>query len=426
VRTALRRVSKIASVDAPIQITVANVASMVLSFMTVPVVALAIGADGRGQTAAVVAAYVFVPVVLGLGLPLEVRRRSTGGVNGPAVRAVRDIVLLTFAPAVVVAAILASTVYSVTDESVRWLALIGIAAGPITVSWAVDIAALVGAGRYRAVFLMRVTQPALVLATMVPFWLCDILTPVSVLVMYQVSSLATAVLGFFLVRTSFAGERANRMELLRAGFKYAGSAVAESASARLDQIIVLPLIGATQTGYYTLATSISVLPIAVSHALAAKHFREMATAAPQDARRIGRNGLHQCASLAAPFALLIGVSGIWVIPAVFGAEFEPSVSVLLILSVASFATAVSYVGSMLLAARGRGGVMTGTQAGALGIDLILLIPLATHFAAHGAAWASSVAYIFLVGMQMIALRVPLSALVPTPRGVRAGVRSLAR
>src|SRR5690606_16189045 len=108
-------------------------------------------------------------------------------------------------PAALLAAVLTTTVFAETEQSVRWLAAIGIAAAPLSVSWAVDIGALVGAGRYRAVFLMRVTQPVLVLAALIPLWLNAILTPATVLAMYQLGSVATAILGFALVRTSFRG-----------------------------------------------------------------------------------------------------------------------------------------------------------------------------------------------------------------------------
>src|SRR5689334_5155238 len=72
----IRRLQKFIRSDVPFQITIANFASLVFSFLTVPVIARAVGAEGRGETAAVVAAFVFVPVLLGLGIPLEVRRRS--------------------------------------------------------------------------------------------------------------------------------------------------------------------------------------------------------------------------------------------------------------------------------------------------------------------------------------------------------------
>lgn len=412
--------------DLPIQITIANFASLAFSFLTVPVIARAVGAEGRGETAAVIAAFVFVPVLLGLGIPLEVRRRSTGGIDEAVVRAARDISLLLLVPAAGVSTLLCVTVFAETSNAVRLLAAIGIATAPIGVSWSIDAGALVGAGRYRAVFLLRVTQPTLVLVLMVPAWMAGVLTPVAILVIYQIGNLSTAALGMALNRVSLRGARSRRRSLVRAGLSFAGSAVAESASARLDQIVVLPLIGAAETGYYTLAVSIAVLPIAVSHALAAKHFREMAAAPDQAAHAIARQGMRECAALVIPMSVLLGLMGLWAIPIIFGEEFQPATTVLLILVPGSVGMALSYVGSMLLAARSRGATMTASQVASLSLNMALLIPFANHMAAQGAAWASTAAYLFLVAIQLVALRVSLIVLMPTIGGFSSGLRSLVR
>lgn len=420
------RCSRMLSEDLPIQITIANVTSLLFSFLTVPVIARSIGADGRGQTAAVVAAFVFVPVVLGVGLPLEVRRRSTSGVDPYAVRAARDITCAMFLPAAAIGILAVATIFRETDESVRVLAGIGLAAAPISVLWAIDAGALVGSGRYRAVFLLRVAQPSLVLGLLLPIAVLGHLTPGVTLTVYLIGNLSTAILGLRLTRVSFRGERAARREVARAGVSYCGSAIAESAAAKADQILVLPLIGATETGYYTLATSISVLPIAISHALAAKHFRRVAVADESQRHEFGRQGLRECASLAAPLVVILGLAGVALIPPVFGQEFGPSTPVLAILIPGSFAMAISYVGSMLLAAQGRGGVMTATQLLALVVDLGLLGPLTNLADAKGAALASTCSYVVLLAMQMVALRAPVTDLIPTPDRLRSGLRSLAR
>src|SRR5690606_33581025 len=112
-----------------------------------------------------------------------------GGVDASVVRAARDIVLLLFVPAAGVSALLSATVFAETSDSVRILTAIGIATAPVGVGWSIDAGALVGAGRYRAVFLLRVTQPALVLLLMVPAWITGTLTPASVLIIYQIGNL---------------------------------------------------------------------------------------------------------------------------------------------------------------------------------------------------------------------------------------------
>lgn len=420
------RLRSLAAVDLPIQITIANILALGFSFLSVPVIARSIGVEGRGLTAAVVSAFILVPVVVGLGLPLEVRRRSARAIDEASVRGARDIAVMMTAPAALVAVLLDQLVFKELGEDIRTVAFVGIAGSAVSVLWAIDVGALVGAGRYRAVFVLRVVQPAIILVSLTPLWIARELTASVVLVVYVLSNLIAALVGSMFVRVSWRGERRRRIELARVGLTFAGSAVAESAAARFDQILVLPLIGAVQAGYYTLATSIAILPIALSHALAAKHFRDVATAAPGNIGELVARGIQECLALAVPVCLFLGLAGIWFVPMLVGEEFRPSVTVLFVLLPGAAAMSTAYLASALLAAQGRGIIMTATQLAGLAVNLILLVPLGSRFGAHGAAWASTAGYMLLVVLQLQVLKQSPTVLVPSIRAMRSGIRSLTR
>ena len=410
--------------DAPLQITLANMLALALSFLTVPMISRAIGPGGRGETAAATAALAIIPVLLALGLPLEIRRRSAAGIDAGAVRAGRDLVLLSTLPALALAGIFVSTIYASTTPTMRILAFIGITLTPLGISWALDTGALVGAGRYRAVAVIRLTQPTIVILGVFLLWVQDRLRPEGVLVVTLLGTGMTALAGVLLVRVSPLGPRSSRLDLLRNGARYAGSAISETANARLDQVLVLPLIGAVDSGIYSIAASVGILPLALGQALAADNFRDMALADRQDRSELAARNLKIALSCILPASLMLGVGSIWLLPLVFGSAFSASVGPLWLYLPGSVCLSAGYVASMLLAAQARGRAMTVSQVVALLIGIILLYGLAPRWSALGAAAASTASYLVLFGVQIRLLGVSPKGLIPTPRALRDGVTTL--
>lgn len=411
--------------DLPVQLTIANMIGFALTFGAVPIIAREIGPVGRGETTAALAAFAILPTILGLGMPLELRRRSANGPYQGSLRAARDLALIAVVPAFSVGIGFALTVFTDVGDGLRILAIVGLALSAITVSWAMDTGVLVGLGRYRAVALIRMTHPLVTLLFIVGATLAGVLTPEIVLVASIGATCITGLVGFSLCRVSLRGERESRTMLIHTGARFAGSTIAEAASSRLDQVIVLPLIGAAAAGQYSIAASVALLPLALGHALAADRFREATAERDAVARRqlLGR-AINETIAIALPACALFFAVAAPLVPIVFGEDFDAAVPILFALAPGSFCLVVGYVASMLLAAQGRGGVMTGIQVGGLILGVTLLFLLGPNWSAIGAAIASSVSYIAILIGQLIALRIQARDIIPSPSGLRRGLRSL--
>ena len=87
----VRRVIASLSWDTPAHIALANVAASAIALITAPIIARSIGAAGRGETAAALAAFALVPIVLAIGMPIELRRVWATARADSLVRSFRDV-----------------------------------------------------------------------------------------------------------------------------------------------------------------------------------------------------------------------------------------------------------------------------------------------------------------------------------------------
>ncbi|MCS5716756.1 hypothetical protein N1027_01250 [Herbiconiux sp. CPCC 205763] len=392
--------------------------------ITAPIVARAIGPDGRGETAAAIGVFFLVGIGLALGVPLEVRRRVSIGTMQPVVRASRRLIGFMFLPATGVSAILYFTLFAGFEPPVRLVAAIGVVLTPLMSSWLTDNSVLLASGRYRAQLLLLVAQPATYLILVLVFWLSGMASTMTVLIANIAGNAITFLMGQILVRVSIFGEADNSWHLLKSGVRFSGSALAEAATNRLDQVLALPLLGAYNAGLYSVAVTIGGIPIAVGQALGASYFRPAAVAKEEQRRAIVGEGARAGAALAIVTCAVLAAIVPFGVPLLFGAEFAPAVPITLIYLIGSVFMVTAYVYSMLLAALGRGGAMSIAQLASLAVSTILLFALAPSLAAPGAALASTAGYITLIVFLAVALRLTLIEYLPKPRDLVNGLRSL--
>lgn len=410
--------------DSPFLIVFANVIAMGLALLTAPIVARALGPDGRGETAAALAAFALVPIFLSIGIPLELRRLAAQSQAKPAVRAARDIWAWALIPASMAAYVLDLTIFNSLGADTRTIIFVGITLAPLTMSWTADVSVLISRGQYRSVLAIRLVQPVVFFLGSFVFWALGALSVTVVLLLNISATAVTAALGITFVRVSLFGERASHRQLVSKGLKFAGSAIAEAASNRLDQVLLLPLIGATGAGFYSVAVTIASLPMALGQALGATYFRSLAVAADADRARLVSSGVRATASITFVVCSALGALSPVLIPVLFGGSFTGAIAPALVALIGSFALTVGYVCSMMLAAQGRGIRMTVAQTVSLVAALGLLYLLAPAFGAVGASAASSISYVILLAMLMRGLRPPLRSLVPTVSGLRLAFRML--
>jgi O-antigen/teichoic acid export membrane protein len=419
-----RRLLSALTRDSPFLITVANFAALGMALVTAPVVARALGPEGRGETTAALAAFAIVPIVLAVGIPLEIRWQAARGNADAAVRASRDLWLMCIPPAALIALSLDHLVFSGLEQSARWAAFIGVALAPISMSWASDISLLIARGHYRGVMVIRLIQPVVFLFGALLLWAADALTVTLVLALNVLATAITATVSWRLAGVRLRGARSSYRELLRGGVKYAGSSIAETASNRLDQVLVLPLLGAFGAGLYSVAVTIGTLPLAVGHALGATYFRSVAASGPEDRTNIVAEGVRATSSLAILVCVGLALLTPPAIGILFGGDFSDAVKPTWIVLVGSVGLTVGYVCSMMLAAQGHGARMTIAQLASLAAAVVLLYCLGPIFGVLGASVASSLSYAVLLAVLLVSLQLPIGTLLPTPRGIVIAIRRL--
>jgi O-antigen/teichoic acid export membrane protein len=421
-----RRLVGMFLIESPALLVLGRTISAALSLATAPIVARAIGPDGRGETAAAIALFVIVPVLLAMGLPLEVRRLAATSDGHAILRTARRLVGFSTFFAIPLAALSWFTIFATFELDARFAAAAGLLLSPLAASWALDVGMLVAHRRYRAVFAMQVIQPMIYLVLVSGAWVLGIASVSSVLTSNVIGSVATFALGLALVRVRWSGETYSMVLTARNGLKYFGSAIAEAASSKLDQVIALPLIGAFQAGIYSVAATVAAVPLAIGQALGASYFTSIARAAGDDRRAV--QGQAARAGIAAGLLVYpVGVAAsVAFIPIIFGNAFVDAVPVAVVSLIGSSAMIASFIVSMALAADSKGIRMSVAQVVSLALGVVGLLVLGPWIGAIGAAAASTISYVALLVVLLVALRLPIRGLIPRWRDFVGVIRRLAR
>jgi hypothetical protein len=187
--------------------------------------------------------------------------------------------------------------------------------------------------------------------------------------------------------------------LVRYALRCLPGVLAAISSARLDQIVGLPVIGARQLGYYAAAVSVAEIPMAIATAARTVLMGRPSTADPREATAVAR--LSVLASVVA-CGLLAAASPV-AVPWFFGSDFAPAVGPAAILCAAT----VLYTGVVLLSAAllvgGRAGASSASLVAGSAVGVALLFLLAP-WGATGAAVASLGGYGVSVGGAALAIR----------------------
>ncbi|MGO1411495.1 MAG: lipopolysaccharide biosynthesis protein [Microbacterium sp.] len=412
----VRRILRL--LDTPAGISIGRMTTQALSLVTAPIIAQAIGPTGRGMTAAALAAVTITGVAIGMGVPLAVRRRAVDPEQrDDAVRSARLIAWGTVVPAGLIGVVLVLTLLSDLDllGSIAFLCAMSMAG--LTVSWVTDTNVLVADRRYFRILWVGSIQTISYFLVVVVMWAVGALSVAAVLFAYAAGTLAAFVLGRYWVRTTRDKAQSVR-SLLREGMKLWGSQAAEIASARLDQLLVLPIIGAGPTGLYSVAVTMGNLPVSIGLAFGTSAFRDFVN--DRSLERM-RTAIRMAVAIAGSLAAVVALASIWGIPLLFGAEFQGAVILTFVTVVGGVAVTGNYVCSMALVALQRGVSMTLVQISGLIVGLGLLVPAGHIWGALGAAVASTVGYFATFVGALLVLRIRPWAAIPGPRDFRDGM-----
>lgn len=376
-----------------------NVFVTLLGLVTAPLLARALGPDGRGTLAAILVPLTLALALADLGLPTYASRMAARGepvdrLIGSAGALLLVLGLLTCLLATPLAAFLAAG-----RPVVFTYLLAGLLVMPVSLLASLLVSIGVGLERWRAVIASRVAFFGLNAAIVIFLYAADRLTVATAASTAIVSAtLATLAPMLPLLRT--AGRPRFRREVardaLRFGVRVWIGAVTALAVARIDQILMIRLVEPAELGLYVVAVSWAALSGTVTAALGP-------TLLPRAARGdvdLPARALRVMLAVVLLVNLFLAAVAPFFIPLLFTSSFEASVKMAWILLAASVPAQGVGILSAVLTAAGRPGRVAIAQFLTLGVTAASLALVLPFFGGVGAAVvalvSSSTTFAFLV------------------------------
>ncbi len=382
--------------------------------LTSPILARALGADGRGVLAAALApAYLILPVAT-LGLPDSLTNLTA---RHPSVTR----------PALAWATLLSSGVGVICWCATLW-ALPFLSAGSaqlghlILLATALTIPALVvgvfrgaatGRQMWGAVAVERAIITALRILVLVSLWMFGELTVFRAVLMSCLIPIVAAVV-YWRLFTAPPRDSAEQplvggtlRPLVLFGSKVWFGSVASMLLSRIGQLLMTPLSSAQDLGLYVVATTISDMPLIVALAIQGALFG--VNSKSNDSAQV---------TTTARLTLLVGIAGcavlggslpFWIKP-LFGEEFDGAVVPTLMLLFSALICIPGLMAAAGLSAWKRPGLRSIGLVVSLIANLTVFLLLVPHLGVIGACWTSVVSNVVLTGFMVTAasrvMRVP--------------------
>lgn len=360
-----------------------------------PILANALGVNGRGTAAAATAPLLLSIVVLSLGIPESlthfVARRA------PRIRALLWRTTLALAVSGVIG-MAATVVFSEPlSGSNRQLAeLMVIASGALIP--ALITASMRGmAAGLQAWTLIAIERGASALARLIAIAILAATNSLDVMTATLAISLTTFIGGFAYIRLLW-----HRRHPLSAGqdstqnlprFPFYAAQVWLGAAAgilysRLDQVLITPLAGVYELGIYVVAASIAEVVLLINIAIRDVIF-SVESETPNDTRAAQAARVSTLVTFA--FGVLLAIAAPFAIPFFFGDAFEEAVLPTAILISAAILGNPGSVAGAILSGRGRPGLRSLSLAIGLIVNAAAVFALVPSMGAIGAAYATLIA-----------------------------------
>lgn len=355
-----------------------------------PLLARALGATGRGHLAAIIVPVTMLGWLAGLGLGSWVtvetaRGRALGAVLGTAG-------LLSTGLAIVggLAAIPVAIALSGGNDTVLLFMIVGIATLPLSIYIQLIGSAAIGCSRWKMQARSR-TIPAVTGSVLtVLLFVTDRLTLSTAAAVFVVSGMLSAAPLIALLREArpLSFERGLARQAIGFGARAWATSLGALTNARLDQLLMIPLVPTRQLGLYAVAVTYATLPTVVSSAL-------MVVIGPRvalgDHALVGRSLRITIALMTVAGGGLALLAPI-VLPLAFGSEFAGAVPMALILIAAGVPLAGTVVLTSAMTSLGRPGTPAVGQIMGGVLTLVGLLVLLPVLQAVGAALVSLIAY----------------------------------
>ncbi len=383
-----------------------------------------LGPDGKGEAAAALAAVVIAPFILGLGLPLAVRRYAAiAADDNEVIRSAIRLSLVTLPLGLATALLLNGTLLSAVSPATKVWVTIGLALTPVAIIRDCFASVLVARQRYDSISLVGLVPAVTTLVSVALLAAIRRLNPSTVVATSVFGMLIAAAVVWVLVRPRLSGALFPPATLMGMGVRSAGAQIGTVASLGVDQMFLLSLMGPAQLGVYSVAATVSQLPLPLSRAFAASSFSKIAREPLATVQELEARYVAYGAISVGVVALGIAVVAPIAVPLVFGEPFAGSVPPLQILLVGAVAMSIVLIASSHLVALGHGGLASVSLLVGLAFGLGAMWLLAPDSGAIGAAVASTLGYVVSAVLAVVFLRLkPLDF--RQPGLVRGSVKDL--
>lgn len=356
-----------------------------------PILAHALGVDGRGIVAAATAPLTLVTTIATFGLPEAATYTVARHPHLAKMTMRRAIALTSVAGLCAMAAVIAAAGW-LSGGSTQVHRLVLIAALAVIPNLIVGIFRGVASAHqlWTRVALERVVASGLRLLALLPFWLTNHLSATVATVILAAMPVMgmMAYIGLF-KRFADPMDDVDGQASYRALFGYGTRIWVGSISgillSRIDQTLMTPLTGSYQLGVYVIAVTVSELPLIINGSVRDVTFARDASEGVDDRlAAAARLSFAFCTC----FAVFLAATMWWWIPLVFGAGFRPSVEVAYILLAAVVLGTPGSIGGAGLSARGRPGLRSISLVIACVLNVAVLVLLVPALGAIGAALAT--------------------------------------
>lgn len=383
-----------------IRLIFGNGLTPLLGFLIAPFIARSLEPDGRGIYAAYSTALAMAGILGTFGSQdalaylVSTRRLSTH-------RAVKWSLQCLVPASVAMAMLLTASSFGLFSNSeTRQLFMLLMACLPVQILLNVLVGISTGRRDTNSIIVLQVVPAATRLATILPLTFSPWITPFSAAACFLLSPLPALlwVLVRLLRRAEDGGptecaDTISRREVAWLSTRSYPAVLAGVANSRLDQIIALPLIGASQLGFYAAAVTLGELPqIAI---VAARAVAQGASDENREAQQVKL--LRLAVLLTAVASLPLALIAHWAVPLIFGGAFDEAIpAVYILLGGAVVLAAGSTAGGILLregrvgtqslcavmgAIAGLSGILLLANLGAMGLALATLVGYSTSAAA---------------------------------------------
>jgi O-antigen/teichoic acid export membrane protein len=371
-------------------LTLANAVPTVAAFATAPILARALGPDGRGVLASIVVPLTFAPIIAQLGVGQYLVREAARG------RPTRELVGSIGLPLLFVAALVAifagdlSSLLIPEGGTAHTLLQIGFSLLAVALfgNLLQDIAW--GRQQWRLLMVVRVIPPALYAVAIAVLAVVGALSVQSAVIALWATGVVVFVPLFKTLRDAWIPRV--KIDVMKEGLSFGlkswFAGFSNVINLRLDQLLMIRLVSSHDLGLYAIAVNVATVPTLATSAFGSFVLPRVATGDEDVVGRASRVGLLVILVAGSLVALALPVG----IPLVFGDAFADAIPMVLILLVGLAPMSMFSILNAALGGAGMPAAGTYAEIAALCVTvpgLLIALPL---IGAIGAAIVSSAAY----------------------------------